>query len=494
MTLGNDCMEIHSFFSGQIDKYQADSSSSSLVDSLSKVCHSYLRLAEETYKTALNLILEHERCQATSTMSIDTNWEKGQHLFLRGRAHYNIGYAAYELALFNDSQQQQKYNTKDLLVKAKMEFNNALQRAKSLRQNAVLIYGHSDANVMSNQSNYTWRTEAMIHTLEGMKLEVNASGLHIACSLKLNDTKEVVERFSNVCGSVELTDILKFTSIEGITHLEVAELLGEIYWMPMSVAESTTRKLESMTASNQQGGLDTKTGDTLLQIIRTAMKRASSVSDQLLSFVDKHSVDDYAKEHIATSTDISKEDDVICNWWGVSKAQAQKRLSEVVQVSRAATNVVSTLPRSGISGDVGTTTATIPPTQRRIFIQDTSRPLTGISNVARTRRVKKKNSAESQVLADSFSAEFNPNVNTATNTSGGVSMHAVAARQKPAYRKWGNDVMEEKERKRSCPPLPKNLAELGVSIDVIRALEKKLGNTLPTDYLPMDEYRRGLVN
>ena len=492
MILGNDCMEIHSFFSGQIDKYQqqADSSPSSLVDSLAKVCHSYLRLAEETYKTALNLVLEHERCQATSTMSIDTNWEKGQHLFLRGRAHYNIGYATYELALFNDSQQQRKYNTKDLLVKAKREFNYALQRAKSLRQNAVLIYGHSNANVMSNQSNYTWRTEAMIHILEGMKLEVNASGLHIACSLKLNDTKEVNERFDSVCGSVELTDILKLSSIKGITHVEVVELLSEVYWMAMSVAESTTRKLESMTASNRQGGLDIKTGDTLLQIIRTAMKRASSVSDQLLSFVVQHSVDNYAKEHIATSTDISKEDDAICKWWGVSKAQAHKRLSDVVQVPR--TNVMSTLPRSGISEDIGP--STMPPTQRRIFIQDTSRPLTGISNVARTRRVKKKNSAESQVLADSFSAEFNPNVNTATNTSGGVSMHAVAARQKPAYRKWGNDVMEEKERKRSCPPLPKNLAELGVSIDVIRALEKKLGNTLPSDYLPIDDHRRGLVN
>jgi len=490
-------MEIHSFFSGQIDKYQqSGSSSSSLVDSLAKVCHSYLRLAEETYKTALNLVLEHERCQAPSTMSIDTNWEKGQHLFLRGRANYNIGYATYELALFNDSQRQRKYNTKDLLVKAKREFNNALQRAKSLRQNAVLIYGHSDANVMSNQSNYTWRTEAMIHTLEGMKLEVNASGLHIACSLKLYDTKEVMERFSSVCGSVELTDILKFSSIEGITHVEVAELLGEVYWMAMSVAESTTRKLESMTTINRQGGLDTKTGDTLLQIIRTAMKRASSVSDQLLSFVDQHSVDDYAKEHIATSTNISKEDDAICKWWGVSKAQAHKRLSDVVQVSRAATNVVSTLPRSGISGDVGTTTATIPPTQRRIFNQDASRALNGISNVVRTRRVKKKKSSEGQVLADSFSAEFNPDSdinNTTTNTSGGV-LHAVEARQKPEYRKWGNDAMEEKERKRSCPPLPKNLLELGVSIDVIRALEKKLGNTLPSDYLPIDEYRRGLVN
>lgn len=491
MTLGNDCMEIHSFFSGQIDKYQqSGSSSSSLVDSLAKVCHSYLRLAEETYKTALNLVLEHERCQATATMSIDTNWEKGQHIFLRGRAHYNIGYATYELALFNDSQQQRKYNTKDLLIKAKREFNNALQRAKSLRQNAVLIYGHSDANVMSNQSNYTWRTEAMIHTLEGMKLEVNASGLHIACSLKLNDTKEVVERFSSVCGSVELTDILKFPSIEGITHLEVAELLGEVYWMAMSVAESSTRKLESMASTNRQGGLDTKAGDTLLQIIRTAMKRASSISDQLLSFVDQHSVDDYAKEHIATSTDISKEDDVICKWWDRSKAQAQKKLSEVVQVSRAATNVVSTLPRSGISGDIGTTT--MPQTQRRIFVQDANRPLNGISNVARTRRVKKK-SPEGQVLADSFSAEFNPDVNT-TNTSGGVSIHAVEARKEPVYHKWGNKALDDKERKRSCPPLPKNLADLGVSIDVIRALEKKLGNTLPTDYLPIDEYRRGLVN
>ena len=489
-------MEIHSFFSGQIDKYQqqADSSTSSLIDSLAKVCHSYLRLAEETYKTALNLVLEHERCQTTSTMLIDINWEKGQHIFLRGRAHYNIGYATYELALFNDSQQQRKYNTKVLLAKAKREFNYALQRAKSLRQNAVLIYGHSDANVISNQSNYTWRTEAMIHTLEGMKLEVNASGLHIACSLKLNDTKEVVERFSSVCGSVELTDILKFTSIEGITHVEVAELLGEVYWMAMSVAESSTRKLESMTSTNRQGGLDTKAGDTLLQIICTAMKRASSVSDQILSFVDKHSVDEYAKEHIATSTDISKEDGAICKWWGVSKVQAHQRLSEVVQVSRAANNVVSTLPRSGISGDVGTTT--MPPTQIRIFVQDSSRPLAGISNVARTRRVKKKKSPEDRVLADSFSAEFNPDSdinNTTTNTSGGV-LHAVGARQKPEYRKWGNDVMDEKERKRSCPPLPKNLAELGVSIDVIRALEKKLGNTLPSDYLPIDEYRRGLVN
>ena len=95
MMLGIDCMEIHKFFSSLLQKYQQraqTSATSSLEDSLSKVCFSYLRLAEETYKTALNQVSEHERCQeAVSTpMTIDRTWEKNQHILLRGRSHYNM--------------------------------------------------------------------------------------------------------------------------------------------------------------------------------------------------------------------------------------------------------------------------------------------------------------------------------------------------------------------------------------------------------------------
>ena len=67
MLLGIDCMEIHQFFSSKFEQSQQtaqirSSSIKSLKDLLSKVCIAYLKLAEETYKAALNLVLEHERC------------------------------------------------------------------------------------------------------------------------------------------------------------------------------------------------------------------------------------------------------------------------------------------------------------------------------------------------------------------------------------------------------------------------------------------------
>ena len=49
------------------------------------------------------------------------------------------------------------------------------------------------------------------------------------------------------------------------------------------------------------------------------------------------------------------------------------------------------------------------------------------------------------------------------------------------YRKWGNEVLDEHERKRCCPALPNSFAEMGISADVIRVLEKRLRHILPEE-------------
>ena len=78
----------------------------------------------------------------------------------------------------------------------------------------------------------------------------------------------------------------------------------------------------------------------------------------------------------------------------------------------------------------------------------------------------------------------------AVNPSVYEDEEAVVAVKPPVYRKWGNECLPEKDRRRCCPPLPKNLQELGISIDVIRALEVKLVNVLPLDYIPIDEWEK----
>jgi hypothetical protein len=67
-----------------------------------------------------------------------------------------------------------------------------------------------------------------------------------------------------------------------------------------------------------------------------------------------------------------------------------------------------------------------------------------------------------------------------------------AADEQPpvVYRKWGNECLPEDMRKRCCPPLPKNYKELGISIDVIRALEKTHAHILPDDYVPIDVWEK----
>lgn len=481
MLLGIDCMEIHQFFSSKFEQSQQtaqirSSSIKSLEDLLSKVCLAYLKLAEETYKAALNLVLEHERCQASNTpMTIDMHWEKGQHLLLRSRSHYNIAHSIYELALFTKKV--------DILIKARKEFNNAIQRAKALRHNAVLICGHANVNDVSYQSDFSWKAEAMIHTLEGMKLEVLASGLHVACSWKLEHTKEALERFDGVFNSVDVADILKFISTEGILPIEIAVVLGDIHLLSMRMAEMSTQSLESMT---NQKGWNVKAGDTLLQTTRTAFQRAASVSDQLLSFVTQNVVE-YATDHIASKTELNKEEEAICKWWQTSKAFANQKLSQVVVHGGARVAA----PRSELATDMGKSSGA---ERKRFFIHD-GRTLPARSISSRTRQVKKnKNGGATEVekqLADNFNTEFCPD-NNGTTVEECISTTAPPKVDAPVYRKWGNEMLDEKERKRCCPPLPKNLEELGISIDVIRALEKKLVNVLPADYQPIDEYRREL--
>ena len=141
MLLGIECLEIYEFFSARLlnNNQTAQSRFSSTAsfsphpgDSLSKVCHSYLLFAEETFKTALRLIVEQEQCccqnNSSSVVTIDQHWEKGQHSLLRGRAHHNIGRAMYEMAHYykcTPNQQSGKRKPKDL-QHLKLQRNNRI--------------------------------------------------------------------------------------------------------------------------------------------------------------------------------------------------------------------------------------------------------------------------------------------------------------------------------------------------------------------------------
>ena len=93
-----------------------------------------------------------------------------------------------------------------------------------------------------------------------------------------------------------------------------------------------------------------------------------------------------------------------------------------------------------------------------------------------TRLLKTKDNSCDKDVGERFSSEFNPS-NNGTVVVGEVSAPAIgnAPNNAIVYRKWGNEVLEENERKRCCPALPTNWAELGISEDCIRALEARLG-------------------
>ena len=289
--------------------------------------------------------------------------------------------------------------------------------------------------------------EGTIRTLEAIRLESLASGHHVSCSWKLDLTKEAEERFDGFFESVVTSDILEFANIEGVTHDEIAEVLDNMYWFAMRVAELFTQSLESMATKN---GWNAKTGEKLLQMTRTAMKRAASISDQLLLFVNQHSLD-YVKERIATRAAIEKEDSEICKWWETTKAQAQKKLSDVVQSARANNDVRSALPRNGIGGELDAASRAAP-LPRRIFIQD-DRALQGRSLSCRTRSVK-KNSSEDRTAMERFNSEFGLDNNAFTAGSTSAPMGAEQDNATIVYQKWGDEVLDEHELKRCCPSFP----------------------------------------
>mmetsp|Transcript_37657 Transcript_37657/g.90791 ORF Transcript_37657/g.90791 Transcript_37657/m.90791 type:complete len:612 (-) Transcript_37657:11-1846(-) len=496
MLLGLDCMEVYEFFLTQLRRNQqmpnksrsSSSSSTSLVESLSNVCRSYLRFAEDTFRTALNLVLEQERCQSISpATTIDRHWEKGQHLLLRGRAHHNMGRALYELAQYRETialperqQQREKLQAKDLLTKARREFDNAVQRAKSLRHNTLLIHGHPDAKGVSTQNiDLSWTSEAMIQSLEAHRLEALASGLYVACSWKLNRVKEAVDRYDGFFELVDSSDIMKYAGTEGVLPHEIVGVLDDMYWLAMRVAELSTQSLARITSKKGWNGME---GEKMLQIARTAMKRASSISDRLLSYVHQHSLP-YDKERVATKVAISKEESEIRKWWESMKSQASKKLSDVLQNARP----VDVLARGEVAGEQGTINSGSAPLTRRIFIQN-GQSLQGRPLACRTRPVT-KNVSDERIISDRFNSEFGSSNNAATlentsaNDTGRDRHHSMAT---DTYRKWGNEVLEEKDRNRCCPPLPANYVKMGISIDVMRALEKKLGNILPAKNQPVD--------
>ena len=493
MLLGIDSIEVYEFFS-RIQKERpteqrrfASNPSSFTDDSLSKACHSFLMFAQETFRTALNLVLEHERCQATSSpvATIDNLWEKGQHLLLRGRSHYNIGLTMYELARSSAATERRQVQQRGggqvesntpLLMKARDEFDKAVERAKSVRHNTLLIRRHPNTMDTSSQSIYSWTTDAIMQLLEAMKLEMLASESYIASSWKLGKTEAVKERFDGVFESVEVSDVMNFANTKGVSLLEIAEVVCDMYWLAMRVAVLSTEHLESLSVGKDW---DVSAGEAFFQIALKALNRVRMISTQVLKFDESHSLHYVKERDISKANIILQEENEIRKWWESTKTQARKRLSDVSRSGCEAT----VFPRGDVSVELGVTSSSEvvdPRITRRIIVQSDDRLFQNRSKSQRTTRVKKKDCSGDGDIGERFSSEFCPSNEGAANEMGASCSSMGRAMHTPTvFRKWGNEVLEEHERKRCCPALPDNFADMGISIDVIRALEKKLGLVLP---------------
>ena len=504
MLLGIDSMEVYEFFSRLQKKRQTaqrrftptspscpTTSSIIIDDSLSKACHSFLVFAHETFRTALNLVLEHERCTAAKSpvATIDDLWEKGQHLLLRGRAHYNIGLTMYELALSGAGtgrRQLQKRgggyveSNTSFLMKARDEFEKAVERAKFIRHNSLLIRRHPHATDTSSQSIYSWTTQATMQILEAMKLEMLASESHIASSWKLDNTEAVNGRFDGVFESVEVTDVMNFVCTKGVSRLDVVEVVCDMYWLAMRVAAWSTEHLESLSMGK---GWDLSAGETLFQIALKALNRASMISNQVLKFDDSHSLDYLKERDIAKANSILQEENEIRKWWETTKMHARMKLAVISRSGCIATTI---FPRGEVSGELGGTASSgvvAPLIAKRIIVQSEGRLLQDRSTSCRTTCVKKKNSSSGdEDIGERFSSGFCPsNKGTASAMDAKCSSIGKAMNAQTVYRKWGNEVLDEHERKRCCPALPNSFAEMGISADVIRVLEKRLRHILPEE-------------
>lgn len=466
MLLGIDSMEIYDFFSelqqegqkttNRVTTSNLPSSSTALDTSLFKACRSFLMFAQEIFKSALNLVLEHEKCQVANNLSltttIDNIWEKGQHLLLCGRAHYNIGLTMYELARDQRQGVSQVESNTSLMNKARDEFDNSVTRAKSIIHNAVLIRGHSNAREISSQSIYSWTSEAVRQHMEAIKLEVLASGSHIMCSCAMDDIKAAKERFTRVFESVEISGLMNFTSIEGITSRLVAEVICDMYCFAMRVAGLSTEHLE------RQGG-DMNHGDNWFQFTLLALHSGTVTSNELFKLDDRQCFTHIQERGIADASSIQKEENEIIKWWESTKAQAHLKLSDVTRSGCV------TYPRSDVAREVsGTSSIVAAPTMtRRIIVQSNGRLMPDRSTLCQTTRpLKTKDSSCDKDVGERFTSEFNP-CNSRT-VVGEVSASAIGKAPSNAvvYRKWGNEVLKENERKRCCPALPTNWAELGL--------------------------------
>jgi hypothetical protein len=210
--------------------------------------------------------------------------------------------------------------------KAREEFEKAVARAKSIRHNAVLVHVHSIAKDISSQSIYTWTLEAIMQLLEAIKLEVLTSGSHIMCSWAMGDMAAAKERFKSVFESVEILDVIKFASNDGVSSLEVAEVVCDMYWLAMRVAGLSTEHLQSLSIGK---GWDVTVGETFFQITLSALRWVKVASNQLLKFDDSHSLDYVKERDSANDNSIHEEENKICKWWEATKAQAQTKLSDV---------------------------------------------------------------------------------------------------------------------------------------------------------------------
>ena len=521
MLLGNHMLDINQFLMIRVHKikhrtpspFTSYSRTSISLLSMADVCSIsvtadlFLRAAEESFQTALNLVLENESCQANHCMTIERQWEKGQHFLLSGRAQSKIGLALFEQAQpriiaahakNNPHQQLQQRQAKQLLTKAVKALNNALESSKKLCHNTVAILASPDAKSIAEDINdgnndMTWKTAAMQHSFEAVKLAALASQLCAMCMWHLEDFEEAEEMFIR---SADVSDIMQFVGCDGVSLSEIANALYDGYRSVMTLVENASQKLKNMpiamTANpyKREGNSKCKieNGDVILQMIRRAMQHACEISDKLTSFVKQHAMENDILQNVAACAEIKQVENEIWAAWEAKKSQAQNKFANNLQNPSK-----DALARGDIAGDFheisnrgsffltgNDQNGNAAHSSRRFFIPE------GGSSSSRRGGITKNNPRQRKeaegIATVSFNIAFCSNGESATGVgeaSVGLEVGHEQSSSFIEYLKWGDEVLQENERNKypaCCPPLPPDMP-----VDVRRALEEDLGGILPKD-------------
>lgn len=455
MMLGILLLDIHDVISDHLhnlQKKETKADFSSLVSNLSESDHLFLKAAEKVFRKALALITEQISCQLSTTLSIEKHWEKGQHFLLRGRAQTNIGISLFELAHGESDVVVQRH----LLSNAVSMFNDAMKSAAKMTHNTVIIQNHPNSNEVTRDGK-TWKENATTQNFEAIKLSAHAGHQYGMCLWKLNLFDEAESKIIKAADTSEITDL---EGCNGITSIQLFELLCDAYHHVVSLAELSVQSLKTTPAKNMS------TGEKFLSIARRAVEQAINISETISAFAQRHTFngDEYFSvlcRDIAKSESLKAEEKAIVYLWQskVNSIHSSKDTGPLCTEQAKANHDIN---RGELHLDL----------QRKALLPDRKRILILEGNSSRRRKqYTRKNIANGRTATESFHSEF-------VDSSGGniFTAQTETYTHNSQYLPWGDDRICEQNRKKypaCCPPLPPDMPP-----DVCRAIEMKLGDIL----------------